>query len=102
MIDFIAENKIALESHVGRQLKSMLKTCLHTGYTVGSSFHSFISDLWEPGKEPILGVVAISQEEGAKPSHIDEPDETMDYFAGEIPKLGGGYVEALGSALFKD
>ena len=101
-IDFIAENKIALESHVGRQLKSMLKTCLHTGYTVGSSLHSFISDLWEPGKEPILGVVAISQEEGAKPSHIDEPDETMDYFAGEIPKLGGGNVEAMGAALFKD
>ena len=49
-----------------------------------------------------MGVVAISQEEGAKPSHIDEPDETMDYFAGEIPKLGGGNVEAMGAALFKD
>ena len=47
-----------------------------------------------------MGVVAISQEEGAKPSHIDEPDETMDYFAGEIPKLGGGKCGGYGSCAF--
>ena len=101
-LEFMAENKIALESHVGRQLRSLLESTAKTGYVVRSSLHSFVSEMWEPGKQPALGVVAISKKDDDYGEVPQDPNRTMEYMAGELPKIGGGNVEIMGGAIFKD
>jgi spore germination protein KC len=97
--DFLAKGVPKLEDNVGKYFELMQRGWRYTEFIPFDSFHQFYLKSESPGVEPVAMLASLNRKAPVFESNSPKPKGW--YYAGRIPRRGGGPVEVMGGAVFR-
>lgn len=97
--DFLAKGVPKLEDNVGKYFELMQRGWRYTEFVPFDSFHQFYLKSESPGVEPVALLAALNRKAPVEENNSAKPKGN--YYAGHIPRRGGGAVEVMGGAVFR-
>lgn len=105
--ELIKSYKSSIESNSARWFEEMGMLHEYTGLTPSAMYHQFLLGMENPAFEPVA-ILAALKGKGEKTKPGERRDEFLgrslteaDFYAGSIPRTGGGTVEFFGTAVFR-